>query len=145
MAQQKMRDQMKQMRPESNGFPIFNLYVQTPRANMWYPCGNLQGDERSKSLVDGWMSNSMGMGGIVKGNIDKSIAASVFAGNAFENLKNQVVQLYPALKNAKNELEFGYKIEYDGLEDAVGKQEVTILSQEMSEGPLDKLKNMLNF
>ena len=45
---------------------MFKLYVQTPRANMWYPCGSFVADERAQSLVDGWVANSMGMGGMIK-------------------------------------------------------------------------------
>ena len=35
MQKQRMQDQMAQMKPEAGGYPLFNLYVQTPRANMW--------------------------------------------------------------------------------------------------------------
>jgi Family of unknown function (DUF6523) len=28
--------------------PVFEIYCRTKRANMWYPCGSLGGDERSK-------------------------------------------------------------------------------------------------
>ena len=32
---QRMQEQMANMKPESGGYPLFNLYVRTPRANMW--------------------------------------------------------------------------------------------------------------
>jgi len=35
----------------------------------------------------------------------------------------QVLRMYPALKDSKNDLEFGYKIEYEALTE---KQEVTV-------------------
>ena len=44
-----------------------------------YPCGTLKGDDRSKQLVDGWIQNGFGLGGMIKSNIDKSVAGSLYA------------------------------------------------------------------
>ena len=46
-------------------------------------------------------------------------------------LSEQICKTYPALKAAKKDFTFGYKIEYDNLEE---KQEVTILTKELAEG-----------
>jgi len=143
VAQEKMQERMGQMKPKQNGYPLFNLYVQTQRKNMWYPCGAFSGDDRSKSLVDGWIANALNLGGMVKGNIDKSVAASLFADpTATAKLTDQVLRMYPALKANKAGLEFGYKIEYEAL---TTKQEVTILTADMVKaGPLDAVKNFFS-
>ena len=39
-------------------------------------------DERAQSLVDGWKANSMGMGGTIKGQIDRAVAATLFQGDS---------------------------------------------------------------
>lgn len=144
MQKQRMQDQMAMMKPEAGGYPLFNLYVRTPRANMWYPCGTLKGDDRSKQLVDGWIQNGFGLGGMIKGNIDKSVAGSLYAKeDSIKRLSEQICKTYPALKAAKKDFTFGYKIEYENLDE---KQDVTILSEDMNSGgmlagPLDGLRN----
>lgn len=146
--QQKMMEARQAMVPDANsGLPVFNLFVQTPRANIWYPCGAFQGDDQSKNLMDAWLGNSLGMGGMVKNQIDRSVAATIF-GQGEENrrqLVQNIVKQYPALKSAQKELVFGYKIQYPGLEDKEGKQAILPLNADMMEGPLDKLKNAFNF
>jgi len=140
MQKQRMQDQMAMMKPEAGGYPLFNLYVRTPRANMWYPCGTLKGDDRSKQLVDGWIQNGFGLGGMIKSNIDKSVAGSLYAKeDSIKRLSEQICKTYPALKAAKKDFTFGYKIEYENLDE---KQEVTILSQDMASGGMfDGLRN----
>jgi len=138
--QEKMAAQYAQMKPDSGGYPLFNLYVRTELNNFWYPCGTIKGDDRAKQLCDGWVANSLNMGGMVKSNIDKSVAGSIFASE--ENTKKligQIVRNYPSLKDVKNELTFGYQIEYEKLTE---KQKITELTPDMKEGPLDKLRNM---
>jgi len=142
---EKMMDQMGQMNPDSEGKPVFKLYVQTPRANMWYPCGSFVADERAQSLVDGWVANSMGMGGMIKGQIDRAVASTLFQGESKKAMTLNIVKQYPALKPSQRELRFGYKIEYEGLEESQGKQSIGILTEDMTQGPLDKIKNAFNF
>merc|ERR1711871_1353423 len=106
-AQQRMQQQMEQMKPKANGMPVFNLYVR-PRNGPWMQCGAMVGDEASKSLVEGWMSNSLGMGNMIKGNIDRSVATSVLESKNLANLKNQVSEQLPLLRSSKKNLQFGY-------------------------------------
>ena len=85
--------------------------------------------------MDGWIQNGLGLGGMIKGNIDKSV-------DSVKKLADQICKTYPALKSAKKDFTFGYKIEYDNLEE---KQEVTILTKELAEGgPLDGIRNALS-
>eukprot|EP00960_Hanusia_phi_P020242 598115-Hanusia_phi.AAC.2 len=58
------RAQMEQMRQQmmgddSDGLPVFNVFVRSKRAGIWYPAGTLKGDARSKSLVEAWRDNSL--------------------------------------------------------------------------------------
>jgi len=138
--QEKMASQYAQMKPDAGGFPLFNLFVRTELNNFWYPCGTIKGDDRAKQLCDGWVANSLGMGGMVKSNIDKSVAGSIFASE--ENTKKligQIVRNYPSLKDVKDELTFGYQIEYAALTE---KQKITELTPDMKDGPLDGLRKM---
>lgn len=109
---------------------------------MWYPCGAFAGDSQSKQLVDGWQANALNLGAVVKGNIDRSVAGSIFAKEeSTKRMVDQVVRMYPALKDSKKSLIFGYKIEYEGLEEE--KQKISIITPEMgSKGPLDNLRKM---
>lgn len=134
------------MRPESNGMPVFNLFVQTPRANMWYPCGSFVGDTNAKNLVEGWIGNSLGMGGVLKGQIDRSVAGTLFKeADSRRKLVKNIVAQYPALKSAQKDLTFGYKIAFEGLEEAKGPQEMMILTEDMKKGPLDGIREAFNF
>ena len=38
-----------------------------------------------------------------------------------------------------------YRAEYEGLEESQGKQSIGILTEDMTQGPLDKIKNAFNF
>ena len=58
------RAQMEQVRQQmmgddSDGLPVFNVFVRSKRAGIWYPAGTLKGDARSKSLVEAWRDNSL--------------------------------------------------------------------------------------
>jgi len=145
VAREKMMDQMDQMKPDSTGKPVFNLFVQSPRANMWYPCGSFVADERAQSLVDGWKANSMGMGGMIKGQIDRAVAATLFQGESKKAMTQNIVKQYPALKPSQRDLRFGYKIEYEGLEESQGKQSIEVITEDMAEGWQDKLRSAFNF
>merc|ERR1712070_57584 len=102
-------------------------------------------DERAQSLVDGGVANSLGMGGMIKGQIDRAVASTLFQGDSKKAMTLNIVKQYPALKPSQRELRFGYKIEYPGLEEAQGKQSIEILTEDMTEGPLDKLRSAFNF
>uniref|UniRef100_A0A7S2H120 Uncharacterized protein n=2 Tax=Octactis speculum TaxID=3111310 RepID=A0A7S2H120_9STRA len=143
--QQNMQEMANSMRPDPNGMPVFQLFVQTPRANMWYPCGSFVGDANAKNLVEGWMGNAMLMGGFIKGQIDRSVATTLFEGDSRRKFVKNIVTQYPSLKSAQRDLVFGYKIAFDGLEEAKGTQEMMIITEEMKKGPLDGIKEAFNF
>ena len=53
---ERMRDQM--FGDDSDGVPVFTVYVRSKRGQVWYPGGSLKGDDRSKSLVESWRDNT---------------------------------------------------------------------------------------
>ena len=54
---ERMRDQM--FGDDSDGFPVFTVYVRSKTGQVWYPGGSLKGDDRSKSLVESWRDNTL--------------------------------------------------------------------------------------
>ncbi|CAM9720634.1 unnamed protein product [Choristocarpus tenellus] len=99
----------------------------------------MMGDEKSKATVDALMGGFLS--GVSKYSLERGVATSVLNGKA--DLVRQVVQAYPQLKNEN--LTFGYKIEYKGLEEKMGKQQIKDITSDMTMGPLDKMKNMIGF
>lgn len=97
-----------------DGTPIFSLFVRSTRSKIWFPLGSMEGDDRSKSLVNG-LKSSIGKG-LCQNSLDKGIAQTVF-GRDKDRLMGTVIRQYPQLKKNRNLLEFGYKISAKGLDD----------------------------
>ena len=38
---------------------VFAVFTRGRDRQVWYPCGSLKGDSRSKSLVEAWRDNSL--------------------------------------------------------------------------------------
>merc|ERR1712071_597739 len=107
----KMRDEMEAaQKPGEDGFPIFNLFVRTKRANMWYPCGSFKGDERSGALAASYRDDGL-LSGVSKNQLDAGVAGSLY--RDLVKLKETVARAYPQLRKSKDELEFGYKLGYE--------------------------------
>merc|ERR1712127_140243 len=67
---QGMREQMMEsQRAGPDGLPVFNLFVRTPRANMWYPCGSFKGDDRSAALCASYRDDGL-LAGVSKNQLD---------------------------------------------------------------------------
>mmetsp|Transcript_20022 Transcript_20022/g.33240 ORF Transcript_20022/g.33240 Transcript_20022/m.33240 type:complete len:200 (-) Transcript_20022:88-687(-) len=140
--QQEMQSQRDRMiaasTPGADGLPIFNLYVRSPRANMWYPCGSFKGDDRSKALCQNYADDGL-FSGMAKKQLDSGMAGSL--SKEIANLAETVIRAYPQLKKCKTELEYGYKVSFDGLPE---KQEVTPVKPEEQKGIFDGIKNMFS-
>ncbi|CAM9567050.1 unnamed protein product [Ascophyllum nodosum] len=138
MLQQELqyKEQQKAM---DTGMPAFQLYARTKVNNMWYPCGTMMGDNNAKATVDGMMGGFLS--GVSKYSLEKSIASSVLAKKT--DLIRQVEQAYPQL--VKKPLVFGYKVIYKGLEEKLGKQEVTEINKDMTLGPMDTIKKKMGW
>jgi len=135
---QSMREQMlAASTPGSDGMPVFNLYVRTKRANVWYPAGSFKGDEKSAALAksysdDGFMSN------MSKNQLDSGVSGSLY--QDLRKLKESIVRTYPQLKKSRDDLEFGYKLGYPGLSEEKGK--MNVIEPKESKGLLDNIKGM---
>ncbi|CAB9522544.1 expressed unknown protein [Seminavis robusta] len=133
-----MRDQMvSASKPGADGMPVFNLFVRTKKANMWYPCGSFKGDEKSKSLAQAWADGGM-MAGISKNQLDGGIAGSLYTD--LPKLQEGVCRSYPQLRKSRDSLEWGYKLAFDGLPEDKAKVVEPIEPKEMK-GALDGIKN----
>lgn len=139
--QQEMSEMREQMldaqRPGPDGLPVFNLFVRTKRANMWYPCGSFKGDERSLALCTSYRDEGF-LSGISKNQLDSGVAGSLYRDQA--QLKETIFRAYPQLRKSKDELEFGYKLAFEGLgEDKTGVNPIVPKEQK---GVLDGIKGM---
>lgn len=97
-----------------DGTPVFAIFVRTSRAKLWYPLGAVQGDDRSKSLVNALK------GGFARGMyanaLDKGIAQTLYGKDGSKFVQN-AIRMYPQLKKYSKDLEFGYRVAAVGLED----------------------------
>merc|ERR1739838_1224524 len=87
-----MRDQMQAAQsPGSDGLPVFNLYVRSKVAGMWYPCGSFKGDDRSLALASNYRDQGL-LAGISKNQLDSGVAGSLF--RDMDRLKESIVRGY---------------------------------------------------
>jgi len=142
---QKEMSQMQQQmmaasKPGSDGFPVFNLFVRTKTQKIWYPCGSFKGDERSAALSKSYSEGGF-LSGISKKQLDGGIAGSLYSD--LPKLKETVIRAYPQLRKARADMEFGYKLNYQGLPEDKAKAIVPVEPKEQK-GPLDGLKNIFS-
>mmetsp|Transcript_1711 Transcript_1711/g.2553 ORF Transcript_1711/g.2553 Transcript_1711/m.2553 type:complete len:214 (+) Transcript_1711:90-731(+) len=117
-----MREQMMDaQKPGADGLPVFNLFVRTARANMWYPCGSFKGDDRSAALCSNFRDDGF-LSGISKNQLDAGVSGSLY--NDKDSLVETICRGYPQLRKTRDELEFGYKLAYDGLSEEQTKIQV---------------------
>lgn len=135
-----MREQMMEaQRPGPDGLPVFNLFVRSPRANMWYPCGSFKGDERSSALCSSWRDGGL-LSGVSKKQLDTGVSGSLYRDKA--KLVETICRGYTQLRKVKDELEFGYKLAYDGLSEE--QQKITVIVPTEQRGFLDGVKSMFS-
>ena len=142
MVEQQRQYAEYQKQRETSGLPSFDLYVKGPNSPTWYPAGSLGGDERSKDLIESYMTDWTK--GFAKGGIDRGVASSLFPEKA--KFVAQCLATYPQLKKAKDALKFGYKVSYPGLlEKRPEAKEVTELSEDMQDNAFEKMKKNMGF
>ena len=81
---------------------------------------------------DGFMS------GMSKNQLDSGVEGSLF--QDLKKLKESIVRTYPQLKKTRDELEFGYKLAFDGLSEEKGK--MNLVEPKERKGLLDNFKGM---
>lgn len=142
--QREMNDMQQQMKaasqPGADGFPVFNLFVRTKTQKIWYPCGSFKGDERSAALAKSYSEDGF-LAGISKKQLDGGIAGSLYSDLA--KLKETVMRAYPQLRKSRDNLEFGYKLQYQGLPEEKSKEIVPVEPKEQK-GPFDGLRNIFS-
>lgn len=79
------------------------------------------------------------MSGISKKQLDGGIAGSLYSD--LNKLKETVMRAYPQLRKARDNMEFGYKLNYEGLPEDKAKEIVPVEPKEQK-GPLDGLRNV---
>jgi hypothetical protein len=131
--------QQKEM--QESGMPVFELFTRVAGKGVWYPCGNLGGDERARTTIDGWVSGGW-LEGVYQETICKGVADSVLSDR--QRLVDQVTRMYPQLKKTQANLEFGFKIAYAPLQAKQAaentKPEITVLVEEMRLNIFEKAK-----
>jgi len=106
---------------------------------MWYPCGSFKGDEKSKALAQSYAGGGL-MAGLSKKQLDGGIAGSL--AQDVEKLKESVVRSYPQLRKSRDELEWGYKLAFDGLSDE--QKQVQPVEPKAQKGVLDGVRNLFS-
>ena len=107
---------------------------------MWYPCGSFKGDDKSSALAKSYSDGGM-MAGLSKKQLDGGIAGTLYRDQA--KLKESIVRTYPQLRKSKDELQFGYKLAYEGLPEDKAKQIIEVEPKEQK-GVMDNIKNIFS-
>lgn len=140
MRQQKLMEARKQLQlaeKSAENVPIFEIFVRPRAGGLWIPCGNLQGDNRATALVNAWMSGFLTE--TYKTQLDQGVARSIFSQE--DSFAKNIIENYkPFNKFKKEDLAFGYKVKFQGLEEKLGEQKVTELKKGMEKGWLDNVK-----
>jgi len=129
------QDMIASQSPGSDGFPIFNLFVRTKTASIWYPCGSFKGDERSMALATTWRDGGL-LAGVSKNQLDGGIAGSLH--QEMKKLTESAVRTYPQLRKSREDLEFGYKLAFEGL--SVEQQQTCVVEPKENKGLADSVK-----
>lgn len=129
-----MREKMQEQKKE--GVPVFKVFVRPKLGGLWIPCGDLAGDQRATALVNAWTSGFMTE--MYKGQLDQGIARSIFS-QEDTFVKGLLENFKPFKKFKPEDLEFGYKIDFEGLEAKMGEQKVQPINKDMMKSWTDNL------
>ncbi|KAL7581777.1 hypothetical protein ACA910_022310 [Epithemia clementina (nom. ined.)] len=136
-----MREQMlAASKPGDDGLPVFNLFVRSKKSKVWYPCGSFKGDNRSGALAKNYADGGL-LAGISKKQLDAGIAGSLY--QDLNKLKESIVRSLPQLKQSRNELEFGYKLAFQGLSEEKSAI-MNIVEPKEQKGVFDNIKNLFS-
>ncbi|KAL3810612.1 hypothetical protein ACHAXA_006042 [Cyclostephanos tholiformis] len=134
---------MESQKMGADGLPIFNLYVRGSAKNMWYPCGSFKGDERSAALCKSYADDGL-LSSISKDQLDAGVGSSLARDRV--RLEETIVRGYPQLRKDRNNLEYGYKLAYVGLDDEKARRVNLVELAEGTEGILGEYqKSSLGF
>lgn len=142
--QREMADMQQQMtaasKPGADGLPVFNLFVRSKKQKLWYPCGSFKGDERSAALSKSYSEGGF-LSGISKKQLDGGIAGSLWSD--LSKLKETVCRAYPQFRKTRDDMEFGYRLAYEGLPEDKAK-EIVLVEPKEPKGALDGIRNIFS-
>lgn len=81
------------------------------------------------------------MAGISKKQLDAGVAGSLYRDQ--DKLKESVIRTYPQLRKSRDELEFGFKLAFEGLSEEQSK-EIKLIEPKEQKGVLDGIKNIFS-
>lgn len=141
LKQMRMMEQQNQMKQnQKEGVPIFKVFVRPKAGGLWIPCGDLAGDERATAVVNAYMSGFMT--DMYKGQLDNGIARSIFA-QEDQFVAGLIDNYKPFKKFTKDDLEFGYKVEFEGLEEKMGEMKITVIEKGMEKNWGDNVRDAI--
>ncbi len=108
---------------------------------MWYPCGSFKGDERSAALCKSYADDGL-LSSISKDQLDAGVGSSLARDRV--RLEETIVRGYPQLRKDRNNLEYGYKLAYVGLDDEKARR-VNLVELKEQKGFLENIKSSLGF
>lgn len=79
------------------------------------------------------------MSGLAKKQMDAGIAGSLYTD--LEKLKDSIIRGYPQLKKARKDLQFGYKVAFEGISE---DEKMTLVEPKESKGLFDSVKNLFS-
>lgn len=130
------REAMMAAQDPKDGKPVFNLFVRSKQgAQMWYPCGSFKGDERSAALAQSYRDGNL-LASVSKNQLDSGVSNSV--AQDLDKLQEQIFRAIPQLRKSKGNLEFGYRLAFEGLSEEQKKMNIFI--PQKREGFFDKIK-----
>jgi len=133
------RQMMEAQMAGPDGLPVFNLFVRTSLKNMWYPCGSFKGDEKSQALCQSYRDGGL-LSGISKKQLDAGVGGSLY--RDLDRLEETIVRGYPQLRKDKGKLEYGYKLNFEGL--SKDQEKITVVEIKEQKGFMDGLKNIFS-
>lgn len=122
----------------SKDSPIFKVFVRPKTGGFWISCGDLVGDTRATALVNAWLSGFLE--DMYKSQLDKGVARSIYS-QEDSFVKSITENFRPYKKYTKDQLQFGYKIEFAGVVEKKGEQKVTELRKGMDRTWFDEIKD----
>ena len=103
---------------------------------MWYPCGSFKGDEKSRALATNYRDKGL-LAGISKKQLDAGIEGSLY--RDINKLNESILRAYPQLRKSKDNLQYGYKLAFEGLPE---DEPIVVVEPKEQKGVFDSVKSM---
>jgi len=89
------------------------------------------------ALASSWRDDGL-LAGVSKNQLDAGVAGSL--ASDLNKLKETVVRAYPQLRKSREDLEFGYKLAFDGLSDE--QKKINFVEPKERKGFMDNFTGM---